>query len=98
MFPPGIWHDDGVYVLLGRSLAQGEGLRYTGVVGDPLAPKFPPLFPLLLAGIWTLFPRFPENLPLLDGVNLVLLAVAAGLFAEYSRRVLALSLNSALCG
>ena len=25
--PPGIWHDDGAYLLLGKSLADGEGLR-----------------------------------------------------------------------
>jgi hypothetical protein len=24
--PPGIWHDDGAYLLLGKSLADGEGL------------------------------------------------------------------------
>lgn len=96
MFPPGIWHDDGVYVLLGRSLAQGEGLRYVGLPGEPLAPKFPPLFPLFLAGIWLLAPSFPENLYLLTGVNLVLLAAAGGLFSAYIRRVFSLSLPLAL--
>ena len=95
VFPPGLWHDDGVYVLLGRSLAQGDGLRYVGVVGDPLAPKFPPLFSLLLAGVWGLAPAFPDNLPLLAGVNLVLLAVSGGLFVAYLRKVLKLPLTLA---
>lgn len=89
-FPPGIWHDDGVYVLLGRSLAQGDGLRYVGVPGAPLAPKFPPLFPLILAPVWILFPAFPENAGLLGGMNLLILAGAGGLFFAYSRNVLAL--------
>lgn len=86
--PPGIWHDDGVYVLLGRSLAEGDGLRYQGVPGAPLAPKFPPLFPFLLALVWWVFPSFPENIPVLGGVNVVLMAVAGGLFSVYLRKVL----------
>jgi hypothetical protein len=87
-FPPGIWHDDGVYVLLGRSLAQGDGLRYVGIPGEPLAPKFPPLYPLFLALVWTLAPRFPENAGLLGGLNLLLLSAAAGVFLAFLRRAL----------
>lgn len=85
-FPPGIWHDDGVYVLLGKSLAQGDGLRYVGVAGEPLAPKFPPLFPLLLAGVWLLVPEISDNSLLLGGVNLLVLAAAATLLAAYIRK------------
>jgi hypothetical protein len=81
LWPPGIWHDDGVYVLLGRALAGGEGLRYVGVVGEPLAGKFPPLYPLVLAVVWLLAPGFPENAVLLNGVNILLLALAGGAFA-----------------
>ena len=95
-FPPGIWHDDGVYVLLGRSLAEGDGLRYVGIPGAPLAPKFPPLFPLLLSLIWLLSPNFPENVPLLGGFNLVVTALAAGVFATYLGKVLKLSAPFAL--
>jgi hypothetical protein len=91
-FPPGIWHDDGAYVLLGRALANGEGLRYLGISGDFLAPKFPPLFPLLLALVWSVAPSFPDNATLLSGVNLLLLGVGAGLFLAYLRRVFQLSL------
>jgi len=95
-FPPGIWHDDGVYVLLGRSLAEGEGLRYVGIPGAPLAPKFPPLYPLLLGLVWLLFPSFPENVPVLGGLNLVLTALAAGVFSIYLKRVLRLPAALAL--
>ncbi|HKJ02068.1 MAG TPA: hypothetical protein VJ997_06420, partial [Longimicrobiales bacterium] len=52
--PVGVWHDDGVYMLIGQSLGQGEGLRYTGVPGNPPAVKFPPLYPGLLGILWTL--------------------------------------------
>ncbi len=89
-FPPGIWNDDGVYVLLGRSLAEGQGLRYVGIPGAPLAPKFPALFSLLLGSVWLVFPNFPENVPVLAGVNLVLTALAGGVFAVYLGKVLRL--------
>ena len=49
---PGLWHDDGVYLMLGRSLLHGSGLRYLGVPGDPAAPKFPPVYPLVAAFAW----------------------------------------------
>ena len=94
--PPGIWHDDGVYVLLGRSLAEGDGLRYVGIPGAPLAPKFPPLFPFLLSLVWSFFPKFPENLELLGGVNLVLTALAGGVFVSYLTKVLKISAPFAL--
>lgn len=86
-FPPGIWHDDGVYVLLGRAISQGEGLRYSGVVGSYLAPKFPPLFPVLLAVVWSVAPDFPANALFLSATNLLLLAGAAWVFVAFVRRV-----------
>jgi hypothetical protein len=39
--PAGVWHDDGVYVMVGNALAAGDGLRYSGVVGAPPAAKSP---------------------------------------------------------
>lgn len=95
-FPPGIWHDDGVYVLLGRALAEGEGLRYLGVTGNPPAPKFPPLFPLVLSLVWRVFPSFPENVTVLSGVNVVVTALAGGAFFAYLRRALRIEFNPAL--
>ncbi len=97
-FPPGVWHDDGVYVLLGRSLARGEGLRYTGVAGDLLAPKFPPLYPLALSLVWLGAPAFPRNTFLLSGLNLLFVAVAGGVFLAFLRRGFGLSRGWALAG
>lgn len=91
VLPPGIWHDDGVYVLLGRAMARGEGLRYVGVVGAPPAPKFPPLYPLLLAPIWRFFPAFPQNALFLSGMNLLILVGAASVFLLYLERPLGLT-------
>lgn len=91
-FPPGIWHDDGVYVLLGRALADGEGLSYSGVSGGYPATKFPPLFPLVLSLVWLLSPSFPENTALLTGINLLFTAAGGGLFVGYARKALGLPL------
>lgn len=95
-FPPGVWHDDGVYVLTARALAQGDGLRYHGVVGTPLAGKFPPLFSAVLAGAWLVSPEFPANNVLLGGVNLLLLGVSAAVFLAFLIRCLALPHLAAL--
>lgn len=95
-FPPGIWHDDGVYLLLGRALANGEGLRYVGVSGAPLAPKFPPLYPLTLAFVWRLFPDLPRETAVFGLINVAVLIVGGALFAAYLRRALRLPLAAAV--
>lgn len=53
--PAGVWHDDGVYMMIGQALADGDGLVYGGVPGSPPAAKFPPLYSALLALLWLLF-------------------------------------------
>ncbi len=94
--PAGVWHDDGVYVLLGRSLAEGQGLRYTGVTGEPPATKFPPLYPAVVAAVWSSFPEFPANLRVIAGLNLLFLALAGSLFGLWCHRALALPVPMAV--
>ncbi|MFI5234304.1 MAG: glycosyltransferase family 39 protein [Gemmatimonadales bacterium] len=50
--PPGVYFDDGLYTILGRSLATGQGLRYLNLPGAPLALHYPPGYPALLALLW----------------------------------------------
>ncbi|HEU5154610.1 MAG TPA: hypothetical protein VFU03_07770 [Gemmatimonadales bacterium] len=50
----GAWNDDGVYTVLGKSLAEGHGYRSLHLVGDPVQVKYPPGFPVLLALFWKL--------------------------------------------
>ncbi len=50
---PGILHDDGVYLMLARGLAEGHGYVYHGVPGNPPGAKFPPLYSAVLALYWT---------------------------------------------
>lgn len=73
----GVFHDDGVYALLAKSLAAGKGFHYLQLPGAPAATHYPPLYPLLLAAVWRLDPRFPENLPGLLGLNAICIGVAA---------------------
>ena len=73
----GVFHDDGVYALLARSIASGQGFHHSHLPGAPAATHYPPLYPLFLAGVWRLAPVFPDNLPVLLAVNSILVGVAA---------------------
>jgi len=70
----GIYHDDGIYLASARSIAENGSYRLIDVPGAPLATKYPPLYPLLLAAVWRVAPDFPGNLALLKAVNALLLA------------------------
>ncbi|MDH3271711.1 MAG: hypothetical protein OEN56_10280 [Gemmatimonadota bacterium] len=80
--PAGVWHDDGVYLLVGKALAEGHGLVYAGVVDAPPAAKFPPLYPLVLAAIWSVFGSIGPVTFVATMLNLALLAAAGALFAR----------------
>lgn len=79
--PAGVWHDDGVYMLVGKALAQGQGLTYAGVVDQPPAAKFPPLYPLVLGAIWAAFDSIGPVTIVATFLNFALLAAAGALFA-----------------
>lgn len=59
----GYFHDDGMYWVSAKALATGQGYRILSYPGTPFQTKYPPVLPLLLAGVWKLFPIFPENMP-----------------------------------
>ncbi len=94
--PPGIWDDDGVYLLLGRALARGAGLHYLGVPGAPPAAKFPPLYPALTALAWMVGGDPLGAARVASLLNVAFLAGAAALLAAYARRGLGLPLPLAL--
>lgn len=83
--PAGVWHDDGVYMLVGKAIAGGHGLTYDGVVGSPPAAKFPPLYPALLAVLWLLPGAIGSVTLLATLLNLAFLGAAAGLLAKALR-------------
>lgn len=82
----GFYHDDAIYLTTGRAIADGRGIVLDGVPGHPHATKYPPLYPLLLAGVWSVADTFPANLSLLKGVNASLLAGTILLLSIWLRR------------
>ncbi len=55
-------HDDSIYFVAAKSMAEGRGYRILSLPGEPFQTKYPPLWPLALAAIWKIDSRFPENL------------------------------------
>lgn len=59
----GIYHDDAVYVVTAKSLAENGSYRIESLPERPHQTKYPPLWPALLAAVWKLSPAYPANLP-----------------------------------
>src|ERR1700730_9952814 len=83
--PVGVFADDAFYVILARSLAEGQGFRFLNLPGSPAATHFPPGYPLALATLWRIAPGFPANLIVLKAFNAVCLAAIALGVARYAR-------------
>ena len=58
----GTFHDDGIYAVTAQALATGRGYRIVSLPSQMPQTKYPLLFPALLAVVWRVFPRFPQNL------------------------------------
>ena len=57
-------HDDSLYYVSAKSLADGGGYRIESLPGEPSQTKYPPLYPALLSIAWRIDPQFPHNLPI----------------------------------
>ena len=66
----GTFHDDGIYVVTARALAEGQGYRIISLPDSPTQTKYPILFPWLLSLVWRVAPSFPENLLWLRAIPL----------------------------
>ncbi|MCH7683916.1 MAG: hypothetical protein IIB35_09440 [Gemmatimonadetes bacterium] len=82
----GVFYDDGIYVVLAKALAEGEGYRYLHLPGAPPGVHFPILYPAVLSFLWRMWPAFPQNVALFQLFDSAALAVAAGLIAKHARR------------
>jgi len=77
-------HDDSLYYVSAKSLADGGGYRIESLPGEPSQTKYPPLYPLLLSLAWRIDPQFPHNLPVAAWISwLALPAVLLQLAALY---------------
>jgi hypothetical protein len=63
-------HDDGIYIVTAKALAEGDGYVINSLPESIAQTKYPVLFPAALSLVWKLNPSFPENLPLLRLVPL----------------------------
>ena len=93
----GVFHDDGVYVILAKALATGHGYRYLHLPGAPAATHYPPLYPLLLAGLWRIAPNFPANVSLFLFVNALLLGAATFGVARFAECIVGWPRSASIC-
>jgi hypothetical protein len=82
----GLFHDDGVYVVVAKSLASGTGHRMISLPAANLQTKYPPVYSYILSVIWRIDPRFPDNVRVLKSVNAVCLFVIIVLSYALFRR------------
>lgn len=61
----GLYHDDGLYLVTAKALAEGSGYQIISLPEDIPQTKYPILFPLALSALWRIDPSFPGNLALL---------------------------------
>lgn len=87
----GAFNDDGVYAALGRAIARGEGYRLTYLPGSPVAVKYPPGLPALLAIPWLLGGGIPGLRALIGIVQPVICGAAAAILWWLGRRRLEVS-------
>ncbi len=79
----GQYHDDAIYLVTARALAEGRGFKIISLPGEPAQTKYPIGFPLVHAVLWKLCPRFPDNLPTAILVQAAIGAGAAVVTAAY---------------
>jgi|GEM_PF-566690 hypothetical protein len=82
----GAYHDDAIYVITAKALAQGLGYRLINLPQAPLQTKYPILYPALLAMVWKLWPNFPDNLLLMKWLSVLGGAATVGLVYLFLRR------------
>lgn len=90
-WPVGVFQDDGIYTILGKALASGEGYRYLNLPGAPPATHYPPGYPLVLALLWRVAPVFPQNTAVFVFANVAFLTAGALGTWYYGRRQLAMN-------
>jgi len=81
----GVFYDDGIYVALGKSLAEGHGYRLLYLPGQPAAVRYPFLYPLFLAALWKVVPAFPANVVVFKAANAALMGMFGTLLVLYLR-------------
>ncbi len=84
----GLFHDDGIYAVVAKSLSDGSGYRIISLPTAPDQTKYPFLYSYILSWLWSLDPKFPDNIGLLKAANAVFLSASFVLsYFFYRRRI-----------
>lgn len=86
-FAPGAFHDDGVYIALGQSIATGHGYHSVYQIGAPVHAKYPPALPLLFALFWLVAGTVQGVVKLAFVTNLACAGAAAACLWAIARRI-----------
>ena len=78
----GSFYDDGIYVVLGKALAQGQGFRNIHLPGAPPGVHYPFLYPACLSLLWRIWPSFPANVVLFQLFDAATLGLSAWVIAR----------------
>ncbi|HEY7684497.1 MAG TPA: hypothetical protein VH833_00195 [Gemmatimonadales bacterium] len=82
----GVFDDDGVYVALGKSIAQGTGYHSIHLAAAPVQVRYPPGLPLVLAIPWALGGSLSAVRSAIDVLQVLVTAAGAGLIWWIGRR------------
>jgi len=80
-------HDDAIYYIAAKSLADGQGYRIASLPQAPYETKYPPMLPWLLSIAWIVQPRFPENLAIATAIQWAMIPPFLWLCAAWFRRM-----------
>jgi len=82
----GLIKDDAWYLVLAKALATGQGFRLISSAATEILPAVPPGYPALLAPIFLIAPRYPENLLLLKAVSIIAMAIVGiACYVDFTR-------------
>jgi len=82
----GLFHDDGIYAVVAKSLSEGSGYRIISLPTAPDQTKYPFLYSFVLSWLWSLDAKFPDNIGLLKAANAGFLAAVFVLSYLFYRR------------
>ncbi|MDZ4798098.1 MAG: hypothetical protein SGI92_08045 [Bryobacteraceae bacterium] len=82
----GILHDDALYVVAGKSIADGLGPKISSMPKEPAQTKYPPGLPLLISLVWKAHPRFEGIRPWLTLLAWSFVPLLCGLLFVLYRR------------
>ena len=82
----GAFHDDGVYALTAKALANGDGYRLIQLPGAPPQTKYPILYPAFLSLFWHEAETLPSRIATMQIATLLVAALAVVGFYLYAVR------------